>query len=116
MRTGMRSAELEIRESLESGWLRLTLLGELDISGGPELQLRLEELQAEGRRVVMDLSQLKFMDSTGLAIMTKAIQSASSDGWSFVIDPNLTPQVRWLFNLTSLDRYAGIDHSQAHTA
>ena len=70
----MRAGEFEIRESEDSGQLRLTLLGELDVSVGPELRARLEELRAEGRSVLMDLSGLEFMDSTGVAIMAWAIE------------------------------------------
>jgi anti-anti-sigma factor len=103
----MGSAEFEIRESLESGWLRLTLLGELDMAAAPELEVRLRELQREGRSVLMDLSQLQFMDSSGLALVTRAINSSRSNGWAFVVDPDLSPQVRRLFRLTATDRFVG---------
>lgn len=105
----MRSAEFEIRESFEGGWLRLTLLGEMDMSTSPYLEARLKKLQAEGRSVLLDLSQLSFMDSTGLAIMTTAINASRSNGWAFVIDPDLSPQVQRLFSMTALDRFAGLD-------
>jgi anti-sigma B factor antagonist len=105
----MGSPQFEIRESLESGWLRLTLLGEMDMSTASELETRLGVLQAERRSVVMDLSRLEFMDSTGLSIMTRAINASRSDGWVFVIDPDLSPQVRKLFSLTALDRFAGLN-------
>jgi anti-sigma B factor antagonist len=112
----MHSAEFEIRESPERGGLRLTLLGELDLSSAPGLEARLGELQAENRPVVLDLSKLEFMDSTGLAIMTRAINSSWSDGWTFVIDPNLSPQVRRLFSLTALDRFARVDSLDSASA
>jgi anti-anti-sigma factor len=105
----MRTNEFEIRESPDSGWRRVTLLGELDMNAGPELEERLHELRASGQSVLLDLSQLNFMDSTGLTIMIRAINSARGGGWDFVIDPSLSPQVRELFDLTALDRYAGID-------
>jgi anti-anti-sigma factor len=59
--------------------------------------------------VRLDLSQLKFMDSTGLEVMTRAINASRRDGWTFSIDPELSPQVQGLFRLTALDRFAGID-------
>jgi anti-sigma B factor antagonist len=105
----MGSADFELQESPESGWLRLTLLGELDLAAAPVLEARLGELQAEGRSVLLDLSQLDFMDSTGLAIMTRAISSSTDSGWKFVIDPALSPQVQRLFRLTAVDRAAGLD-------
>ena len=87
----------------------MTLLGELDMNAGSGLEQRLTELQAQGDSVLMDLSQLEFMDSTGLAIMVRAIQSSRNDGWAFVIDPNLSPRVRRLFTLTGVDRFAGLE-------
>lgn len=101
---------------MEAGWLRLMLLGELDLSVGPELEARLEELRAEGRSVLMDLSKLDFMDSTGLTIVIEAIEACRSNGWAFMIDPDLSPQVRELFRLTALDQFAGIDGTGASTA
>lgn len=105
----MDSGQFEIRESPERDRLRLTLLGELDLSCASGLEARLGELQAENRSVVIDLSRLDFMDSTGLAIMTRAINSSRAGRWNFVIDPDLSPQVRRLFSLTAVDRFAGIE-------
>ena len=114
--TDMRSGDFQIRESVDGSRVRLTLFGELDMSYGQQLEDRLIELQSEGRSVVMDLSQLEFMDSTGLAIMTRAINSATNEGWEFVIDPGLSPQVRRLFRLTAMDQYAGIDSADSSSA
>ncbi len=105
----MDCAEFEIRETPVSGCLRLTLLGELDLSCACELETRLSQLQAERRPVLLDLSQLAFMDSTGLAIMTRAINSSRADGWAFVIDSDLSPPVQRLFSLTALDRFAQVE-------
>lgn len=58
----------------------------------------------------MDLSELDFMDSSGLKVMIDSINSASTDGWSFTIGPDLTPQVRKLFRMTSVDRF--VDRAQ----
>ena len=112
----MQSGHFQIRESVDGSRVRLTLLGELDMSYGRQLEDRLVELRSEGRSVVMDLSQLEFMDSTGLAIMTRAINSSTNEGWEFVIDPGLSPQVRRLFKLTAMDRYAGIDSTDGASA
>ena len=110
------SAEFEIRESLDGGRLRLTLLGELDLASRQVLESRLEELQLDGRPVLLDLSQLEFMDSTGLAIVTGAIKSSRTGGWPFVIGSDLSPQVQRLFRLTGLDEFAGLDGNKASSA
>ncbi len=88
------------------------LCGELDIAAVPELRTRLKELQAEGRGVVMDLSQLQFIDSSGLEVLAGAIRSAGNSRWRFVIAPDLAPQVSSVFRLTAFDRFAGIDRDE----
>jgi anti-anti-sigma factor len=112
----MDSVRFEIRESIESGWLRLTLFGELELSCASGLEARLGELRAENRSVVLDLSKLEFMDSTGLAIMTRAINSSGAGRWTFVIDPDLSPQVRRLFSLTAVDQFAYVESREPSSA
>ena len=97
----MRFPEFEVRESVENEWLRLTLRGELDLATAPELEARLGELQAEGRSVLMDLSQLGFMDSTGVSVLISAKRDADANGWLISVrHPN--GQVRRLLELVGL--------------
>jgi anti-anti-sigma factor len=103
----MHTPTFEIRESQQDGWFRLALVGELDMAAAPILEDRLTDLQSHRQSVLVDLSQLSFMDSTGLRIMVESIRSASADGWRFAIDPNLSSQVRTLFRITHLEPFVG---------
>ena len=59
----------------------LEVRGELDISTVPELARRLAEAEGENpTRIVIDLSELSFMDSTGLALIIRARQAAETHG------------------------------------
>ncbi|MFL5823454.1 MAG: STAS domain-containing protein [Solirubrobacteraceae bacterium] len=107
----MEEAEFEIRESQEGGWLRLTLVGELDMASAPVLKERLGQLRREGHDVLMDLSRLAFMDSTGLEVVIQSINASSREGWRLSIDSNLAPQVGSLFKLTNLDRFLRTDRT-----
>jgi anti-sigma B factor antagonist len=76
----------EIRERhYVDGTLRLTLGGDLDLLVTETLSARLEELKAAGRPVILDLSQLRFIDSSGLQALLIALIDARSIGWPLEI-------------------------------
>ena len=94
----------EIHERREDGRAHLLVTGELDLVTAPELEERLNQLRGEHQAVVLDLSQLEFMDSTGLHVLVRAFNDASSDGWHLEVDRELSPQVRRLFQLANVGR------------
>lgn len=94
----------EIREREDNGWLRLTVTGELDLGTTPILEDRLTSLRAKKAAVQLDLSQLEFIDSTGLHLLIRALGDARIDGWRLEIDPDVSPRVMRLFRLVHFDR------------
>lgn len=48
------------------GTTRLALRGELDLATLPHLEAALEEVSGNGDRLVLDLRELSFLDSSGL--------------------------------------------------
>jgi anti-sigma B factor antagonist len=56
------------------------LVGELDISSVPALRQQLTELLASDGDVVVDLSGLTFMDSSGISVLIVAHKRARSQG------------------------------------
>jgi anti-anti-sigma factor len=61
------------RSSDVSGAPLIALQGELDIASAESLRRAVEEVVAEGpKRLVFDLSDLTFMDSSGIAVMVFA--------------------------------------------
>ena len=80
----------------------LQLAGELDLASAPELDRQLRELSATTPgRVLIDLSALEFMDSTGLSVMISAQRSAAANGHRLSLRPGST-QVQRLFELTGV--------------
>ena len=61
----------------------VSLDGELDHQTAPELAEALERAAKPGRRVVVDLSRLKFIDSSGLHVL----MSGAGDGRRAVVCP-----------------------------
>lgn len=58
----------------------IRLSGELDMSSAPELDRVLEAAVEHGGAVLVDLSELTFMDSTGINAFLKAALSLSGRG------------------------------------
>ncbi len=57
-------------EQQDAGITRVRICGEADARAAPEIQERLNELAAEPRRrLLIDLSEATFLDSTALAVL-----------------------------------------------
>jgi anti-anti-sigma factor len=80
------------------------LTGELDIATAPALEKLLAWLHTAKLNVRLDLSALAFMDSGGLHAVTRAICNARIDGCQLQVEPDLSPQVRSLFELVHAER------------
>jgi anti-anti-sigma factor len=95
----------EMRERHDGrGAVRLSLSGELDLAVADRLTSRLQQLARAHARVVLDLSDLQFIDSTGLSILLTQFNHATHNGWQLQIDRNLTKPVRRTVELVGLDR------------
>ncbi|WDZ82499.1 STAS domain-containing protein [Micromonospora cathayae] len=67
----------------DDGAVCLRLAGELDMSTAPELNAAVDQLIADGHtRLLVDLSELTFCDSTGIAAFVRGDNTAAGlDGW-----------------------------------
>ena len=101
MRSGP-SFELDERHADGRVWLKL--IGELDLATAPRLADRLHQLREENRTVVVDLSGVEFMDSSGLHVFLDAVADARSGRWTLEVLDDLSPPVRRLFELMGLER------------
>ena len=97
---------LRIRRDGDRSEVVLSLSGELDLQSTGEFERELEAIRSDRPdRMLLDLSQLEFMDSTGLALIIRAEQAAAEDGISLRLRAG-GPQVQRLFELTGvLDRF-----------
>ena len=69
-----------------AGHVRVTPHGELDMASAPDVELRLRDLRESGfDRVVFDLRELEFMDSTGLRLVMREHAAARQDGREFAL-------------------------------
>jgi anti-anti-sigma factor len=65
---------------------RIAPAGELDIATAPALEQAIADATAEpGARLVLDLRELTFMDSTGLRTLAQTNARADEDGFTLAI-------------------------------
>ena len=77
------------------------LAGELDLATAPELTDVLQGLEP-CRRIILDVTRLEFIDSTGLRLAVTEHDRASMDGFEFVI-AGAAGAVLKVLRLTGLD-------------
>jgi anti-anti-sigma factor len=94
--------ELSIDVQREGDDAVVVLAGELDISTSPDLQDALAGLTGEGRRVTVDLAELEFMDSTGLAALLGAHKALQEQGGTLELR-HPSKMVIGLVQITGLD-------------
>ena len=80
----------------------LRLKGELDVSSSPALEDELSRLSGASV-IVLDLSELEFIDSTGLGVLVKSHQHVRDAGGRRAIVEG-GGQVKRLLELTGLDQ------------
>jgi len=96
------SVEFAVRRSEDADGAVLWLSGELDLASAPRLKEAIHDVELDGqRRLLLDLSQLSFMDSTGLAVVVAAREHADASGSRLVLRRPM-PQVKRLLSLVGL--------------
>ena len=86
--------------------VRVRIVGDLDLATVPDLERVLDGLAgSEHGRLLIDLDEVEFMDSTGLAAIVRAQRSANSNGHRMTLRRG-SLQVQRLLELTDmLDRF-----------
>jgi anti-sigma B factor antagonist len=78
------------------------LKGEVDVFTAPNLKEKLlTKLQNENTEVIIDLSDVHYMDSTGLGVLIGGLKAAKKSN-SHIKLRNATPRLERLFTITGL--------------
>jgi anti-sigma B factor antagonist len=93
-------ARFEVRQTRAPQVHRLTPIGELDIASAPVLERAIESARTASATtvIVVDLTDLAFIDSSGIAALMRANESCA--GRLRVV--NGSPAVQRLFELTGV--------------
>lgn len=80
----------------------VTLRGEIDLQNSPDLRKELLAWLAEGQDVVVDLSGVDYIDSSGIACLVEAYQTARHQGGNFSLAA-ISPAALRVLKLARLD-------------
>jgi anti-sigma B factor antagonist len=87
-----------------SGSVIASVRGEIDLHNSPDLRTILLDLlqKHDPRRLILNLSQVPYMDSSAIAVLVEALQKIrKSGGRIFLTD--LQPRVKGLLEIARLD-------------
>lgn len=84
------------------GAVRMTLTGELDLSATPGLRVQLGEMQRAKRPIRLDLSELEFIDCSGIRAILEAMADARREGCALEVDRDVSPIVGRIVSLGSI--------------
>ena len=86
----------------ENGARTIALDGELDLANAGSLETELQAALADGVEVIVDLTELTFIDSTGIALLVATVGQVADDRLGFV--PSSSDSVNRVLQLTGVDR------------
>jgi anti-anti-sigma factor len=94
--------EFDVAVDEGAGGVRtLSPAGELDISSAPRLERAILDGRRAGDVVILDLSRLEFIDSTGLRVIVHAVETARRDRWDLRLRHG-PPAVRRVFEISGV--------------
>jgi anti-anti-sigma factor len=94
---------------MDRGWVRVRVEGELALTSASKLELAVErELQANSH-VLLDFSQIDFIDSAGLRAMTALVRTAKTKGRKLRLSSDLPAHARRLMEIVGLLPFVPIE-------
>lgn len=81
----------------------VTPVGDVDLTASPVLRQELKKIQsARPSRLIVDLSKVPYMDSSGVATLVEAMKTAQQNRTRLVLC-GLQPKVKSIFEIARLD-------------
>lgn len=82
--------------------VRVSVEGELDLVGAPELEETLKRELLASNDVLLDLSAMDFIDSTGLHAIVDSVRTAKAAGRKIKLSADLPQHARRLMEIVGL--------------
>lgn len=97
------SPEIEVNLERRDDAIIVTPVGDIDLSRSPSLRHQITRAQSDRpERLVIDLTQVPYMDSSGVATLVEAMQVSRRSGGKLVLC-GLQEKVRSIFEIARLD-------------
>jgi anti-anti-sigma factor len=93
--------DFEVETVREGGRLTVAPAGELDLATVPDVESALRDGDPPPEQVVLDLSAVTFMDTSGLRLVLEEDKRAAARGGGFSIIPG-PPSVQRIFELSGV--------------
>jgi anti-sigma B factor antagonist len=102
---GMSDIDLIVRSSVVGGWTVLSVEGEVDLYTAPAVrEAAVGAMESGADHVLLDLTDVPFMDSSGLAVIVACLKRLRELGGDLaVVSPPSSPPTK-LLSLTGLDQ------------
>jgi anti-sigma B factor antagonist len=95
--------DLQVETQHEGDVAVVAATGEVDVFTAPGLDAEITALVEQGHsRLVVDLSGVSFLDSTGLGVLVKGLKTARDAGGSMHLVVT-SERIRKIFDITGLD-------------
>jgi anti-sigma B factor antagonist len=108
-----RVVDLGLEVSEREGWAVVAVAGEVDVATAPRLREQLIELVNHGRHhIVVDLSDVEFLDSTGLGVLVGALKRVRTNSGELALVCS-EPRILKVFEITGLTKVFPMHRSLA---
>ena len=107
MATTPSSAPFSYELDISGDTTTITCHGSIVAETAPELKELVKPMIPKCRRIVLDFTDVRQVDSTGLGTLVGLKMSAASAAYCSLELGNLSPHVRELFGLTKLNQVFG---------
>ena len=88
-----------------------SMQGKITIDNANEMrQILVNAISSQQGRVIVDISGVAYMDTSGLATLLEALRNAGKQGKKLVLR-GIQEQPRWLFEVTELDHVFEIEET-----
>ncbi len=103
-----KDVEITLATREQDGYSITEVTGEVDVYTAPQLDEQLSGLvEAGSNKLIVDLSAVEFLDSTGLGVLVKALKRVRENDGSLSVVAT-TDRISKVFRITGLDTAIGL--------
>jgi anti-sigma B factor antagonist len=97
-----------VEHRMEQGDVIVAVRGDIDVASAPQLWRELEPQLETTRHVVVDLSKVSFIDSTGVGTIIRAVNALRERGQRLTLRAP-TPMTKTVFETVGLTRLVDVE-------
>jgi anti-sigma B factor antagonist len=113
MRSFFISDNTAVQDTTDGDLAIVAMGGELDYEASPQLRARLVgAIKAGGRRLVLDLSDVTFIDSTAIGVLAGTVARLDEAGGGSLAVVSTNDKVLQIFEITGLDGVISLHSSR----